>query len=741
MLDSSNPEVIQAGLERAPGRCVVYSVHLEGGDAPGSTYRRTMELVAEHGAAVVALVIDEQGMARTAERKLEVAERLLADLTGRWGMRPSSVFIDLLTYPIATGQAETRRDALETITAMRELKARHPDVGTILGVSNVSFGLKPAARAVLNSVFLHECRQAGLDAAIVDVAKIMPVEAIPEARLAAALDLVWDRREDALERYLALFEGDEAVGAAAARQAELRALPLVERLARRVVDAENSGLTADLDLALESMPALDIINGPLLAGMAEVGELFGSGRMQLPFVLASAETMKRAVAHLKPHLQRSELSSGKGKLVLATVRGDVHDIGKNLVDIIVTNNGYEVINLGIKQPISAILEAAESAGADAIGMSGLLIKSTLVMSDNLDEIAARGLADKYPVILGGAALTRSYVEQTLAPRYPGSVFYAKDAFAGLALMDQIMAAKDAEAPHSLALPSVPTSADELSQGAAGLVVGTPAELSGASRLHPAPTSVPALDAGRVRSSVARGIPVPVPPFWGTRVVTGIALDEVVPYLDEKALFGGRWGLRGHGAEARERLRGHLDTIRRERLDEFSVVYGYFPAHSEGTELVVGENVRFAFPRQKRDPWLAIPDYFRDAAEAAALGPDVVALQLVTMGRRASGATAELFVKDAYRDYFELHGVTVQLAEALAEAWHARIREELGISGGQRFSFGYPACPDLAQRRALFDLLGAERIGVSLSETFQLDPEQSTDALIVHHPEAHYFSAA
>ncbi|MGH3799567.1 MAG: methionine synthase, partial [Pseudonocardiaceae bacterium] len=435
MLDSTEPGVLRAGLERLGGRCVINSVNYEDGDGPDSRYQNAMKLIHEHGAAVVALCIDEQGQARTAEWKVRVASRLIDDLTTNWGMRTCDVIVDCLTFPISTGQEETRRDALETIEAIRELKRRYPEVHTTLGISNVSFGLNPAARQVLNSVFLHECVQAGLDTAIVHASKIIPMARIPDEQRAVALDLVYDRRRsgpdgdyDPLQALMALFEGVTSSSSRESRAAELAALPLFERLERRIVDGDRNGLAEDLDAALEQRPALQIVNDTLLSGMKTVGDLFGSGQMQLPFVLQSAEAMKASVAHLEPHMERSEDDAGKGRLVLATVKGDVHDIGKNLVDIILSNNGYEVVNLGIKQPISAILEAATEHRADAIGMSGLLVKSTVIMKENLEEMNSRGLAGSLPVLLGGAALTRAYVENDLAELYAGEVRYARDAF-------------------------------------------------------------------------------------------------------------------------------------------------------------------------------------------------------------------------------------------------------------------------------------------------------------------------
>ena len=750
VLDSTEPAVIEAGLELTGGRSVINSVNYEDGDGPDSRMARVMPMVREHGAAVIALTIDERGQARTAEWKVEVAERLIADLTGNWGMRVDDIIVDCLTFPIATGQEETRRDAIETIEAIAELKRRHPAVQTTLGVSNVSFGLKPAARAVLNSVFLAECVRAGLDSAIVHAARIMPLARIPDEQRQVALDLVYDRRRegyDPLARLLDLFEGVDAADLKASRAAELAALPLWDRLKRRIIDGERVGLTDDLDLALAERPALEIVNDVLLDGMKTVGELFGSGQMQLPFVLTSAEVMKASVAYLEPHMARSD-EDGKGRIVLATVKGDVHDIGKNLVDIILSNNGYDVVNIGIKQPISAIVAAAEENDADVIGMSGLLVKSTVVMRDNLAELNSRGLAGRWPVLLGGAALTRAYVEQDLGALFDGQVRYARDAFEGLRLMDAAMAVKRGD--PGAALPAPRTRRVRAAASAAPDSAGEPD------------------DAATARSDVSADIPVPAAPFLGTEVIKGVPLAQYASYLDERALFMGQWGLkptRGpDGAsyeelvetEGRPRLRMWLERAQTEGLLEAAVVYGYFRCVSSGNDLIVldergGELERFTFPRQRRDRRLCLADFFRPADSGQT---DVVAFQLATMGPRISAATGELFAKNAYRDYLELHGLSVQLTEALAEYWHARVRGELGIGGsdpgdmdgffrvdyrGARYSFGYPACPDLADRAKVVRLLRPDRIGVELSEEMQLHPEQSTDAIVVHHPEAKYFS--
>jgi 5-methyltetrahydrofolate--homocysteine methyltransferase len=750
VLDSTEPEVVRAGLEALGGRCVVNSVNYEDGDGPGSRFARVMPIIKEFGAAVIALTIDEEGQARSAEWKVRVADRLIHNLTTEWGLQTGDIIVDCLTFPVATGQEETRRDGLETIEAIREVKRRHPEVQTTLGVSNISFGLNPAARVVLNSVFLHECVKAGLDSAIVHTAKILPLSRIPDEQRQVAYDLVYDRRTDdydPLQRLLELFAGVSTTDTKATRAAELAALPLPERLSRRIIDGEKIGLEADLDEALErGRTALDVINDDLLSGMKVVGELFGAGEMQLPFVLQSAEVMKAAVAYLEPHMDKSD-DRGKGTIVLATVKGDVHDIGKNLVDIILTNNGYTVVNLGIKQPVSAILDAAEEHDADAIGMSGLLVKSTVVMKDNLEELNSRGLAERWPVMLGGAALTRAYVEQDLAQLFGGEVRYARDAFEGLRLMDAVMAVKRGDPGATL-----PMLRDRRVKGP--VAAAQPAER----------VDLPA------RSDVSVTNPVPTPPFWGDRIVKGVPLAEFASYLDERATFMGQWGLkssRGDGpsyeelveTEGRPRLRSWLNRIQTDAILEPAVVYGYWPCYSEGDDLVVldpttrsGEVARFTFPRQQRDRYLCLSDFFRpkDSGEL-----DVVAFHLVTMGQRVSEVTGELFAANAYRDYLELHGLSVQLTEALAEYWHARVRDELGFAGedpgdmgavfrqgyrGSRYSFGYPACPDLDDRAKLVALLKPERIGVTLSEELQLHPEQSTDALVVHHPEAKYFNA-
>ena len=766
VLDSTEPAVIEAGLECLGGRAMVNSVNYEDGDGSNSRFARIMPLVREHGAAVVALTIDEEGQARTAQTKFAIAARLIKDLTENWGMRLVDITVDTLTFPIATGQDETRRDGIETIEAIKLLNQNFPGVQTTLGISNISFGLSPAARHVLNSVFLHECIQVGLTSAIVHAARIMPLNQIPKEQLDAALELIYDKRVydaegnvscDPLTNYLDVFSGVDTATAKQSRAAELAALPLKERLERRIIDGEKKGLELDLDEALATgTSALEIINDNLLKGMQEVGELFGRGEMQLPFVLQSAEVMKSAVAHLEPHIEKTD-DSGKGRILLATVRGDVHDIGKNLVDIILSNNGFETVNIGIKQPINEILRAADEHDVDVIGMSGLLVKSTQIMKENLEEMNQRGVSDRWPVILGGAALTRSFVEQDLAEVFDGEVRYARDAFEGLKLMDTLVRIKRGDTTATL---------PELKKrlvNPQNLLVRTE------------PEQMPS------RSDVASDNRVPTPPFWGTRIVKGIALRDYSSFLDERATFMGQWGLKpgrqADGAsyeelvetEGRPRLRYWLDRLQTDNLLEASVVYGYFPAYSEGNDTVIlhhsadgatdggsggaalTERLRFRFPRQARDRHLCLSDFVKNREQQQI---DVIPFQLVTMGSRIAEEANRLYRANQYRDYLELHGLSVQLTEALAEFWHSRVRDELGFSEedpseveglfkldyrGARYSFGYPACPNLEDRIKLIELLKPERIGVELSEELQLHPEQSTDAMILHHPEAKYFS--
>jgi 5-methyltetrahydrofolate--homocysteine methyltransferase len=567
-----------------------------------------------------------------------------------------------------------------------------------------------------------------------------------------ALDLIYDRRTfdgenctyDPLSEFLQLFEGVELAASRNIRASELAALPLKERLERRIIDGEKVGLTDDLDAAMaEGIKPLAIINDHLLEGMKVVGELFGKGEMQLPFVLQSAEVMKSAVAYLEPHMEKTS-DAGRGRMLLATVKGDVHDIGKNLVDIILSNNGYQVVNIGIKQTINQIIDAAQENEVDAIGMSGLLVKSTVIMKENLEELTARGLDQKWPIVLGGAALTRAFVEQDLAGAFPGEVRYARDAFEGLRLMDSIMAVKRGD--EGAALPALRERRVKTVK-----TIDEPTEID------------------TRRSDVAVDIEIPSAPFFGSRIVKGIPLADYVGMLDERALFMGQWGLKGARGEyeamaeteGRPRLRALLNEVQSKGWLEAAVVYGYFPCVSEGNDLVIlhhegpdkgKERTRFSFPRQRRDRRLCLSDFFASRESGKV---DVVAFHVVTMGNTVSKAANELFAANAYREYLELHGLSVQLTEALAEHWHARIREEMSVRGedapdiqgildqgyrGSRYSFGYPACPDIEQQTQLCELLEPGRIGVELSEEFQLHPEQSTSAIIVHHPEAKYFNA-
>ena len=740
-LDSTEPQVIEAGLKLLGGRSVINSINLEEGEGEDSRLMRNLRLAKKYGAACVALAIDENGQATTKDWKLAVCKRIAEIAQSVAGLKPQDLIFDALVFPITTGMEEQRRAALETIETVRAIKEEIPGAFTSLGISNVSFGLSPAGRQVLNSVFLHEAIEAGLDAAIVSPAQILPMSRIDERQREVGQDLVYDRRRegyDPLQEFLGLFEGVEHQRAA---KEDLSHLPLDERLKQRIIDGEREGLQADLDEALKEKPALEIINTHLLDGMKVVGDLFGSGQMQLPFVLQSAETMKAAVSHLEPYMERKGDGS-KGKIVLATVKGDVHDIGKNLVDIILTNNGYTVFNLGIKQPITSIIEAAERERVDAIGLSGLLVKSTVIMREDLEELNRREL-HTYPVLLGGAALTRSYVENDLRKIYNGRVFYGRDAFEGLHKMDELMAEKRG----GTVVEAEPRPRRERERPVAVVEPDAPA-----------------------RSDVATDVPIPATPFFGSRVVKGLNTLEISRYLNKKALYRGQWQFRPKAGQSREDydafieqevdpvFRSTLDRAIGERLLEPAAVYGYFPAQSEGDDLIVydpddqkREWVRFTFPRQPKRRRLCISDFFRPVSSGAM---DLVAFHVVTMGPRIGERASELFEANEYREYLYLHGLGVEMAEALAEFWHKRVREELGLASddaptieglfdqgyrGSRYSFGYPACPNLEDQKQIFDLLEPERIGVTLSEEFQLVPEQSTNAIIVHHPEAKYFS--
>jgi 5-methyltetrahydrofolate--homocysteine methyltransferase len=747
VLDSTEPQVMEAGLRHVGGRAILNSANLEDGELPGSRLDRVFSLAREYGAAVICLLIDERGQARDVEWKMEVAHRLHEIATERYGLSASDLIFDALTFPLSTGDDDLRRDAMHTIEAIRRIKAEIPGAYTTLGVSNVSFGLKPAARHVLNSVFLHECVEAGLDSAIVHAGRIMPLNRIPDDQQQVCLDLVWDRRTpdyDPLQRLLEVFED---VQTAAAAKPDRSGLPVTERLHHRIVDGDRDGLTDDLDEAMASgLPALDIVNDVLLGGMKVVGDLFGSGQMQLPFVLQSAETMKSAVSYLEPHMDKVEGGASKGKLVIATVKGDVHDIGKNLVDIICTNNGYEVHNLGIKVPIGEMIAKVKEVDADALGMSGLLVKSTLIMRENLEELNALGLTE-LPVLLGGAALTRSYVEHDLREVYEGRVFYGRDAFEGLHMLDDLMRMKRSgewdpdfgRVPTGRQLPRRPATID-------GGV--------------PLPRRSP---------EVATDNPVFEPPFIGSRVVKGIPLDEIAHYVNETALFRNQWQFRPEAGESDDEFKARIRPVFREQLAAAKasgvlvpqVVYGYFPANGDGDELVVWtderratEACRFRYPRQRSAPHLCIADFFRPVESGER---DFVAFHIVTMGATVSERAAELFAADEYQQYLLLHGIGVEMAEALAELWHYRIRSEWGFADedgptvgglfrqqyrGGRYSWGYPACPDLEDNATVAALLDAGRIGIDVGEDtgWQYQPEQTTSAIICHHPQAKYFVA-
>src|SRR3954452_23153145 len=751
VLDSTEPPVLEAGLQWLGGRAILNSANLEDGEGEGTRFHRVMTLAREYGAAVICLLIDEEGQARDVEWKMRVAHRIHDLAVDRYGLESQDLIFDALTFPLSTGDEDLRGDAMATIEAIRRIKAEIPGAHTVLGLSNVSFGLKPAARHVLNSVFLHECRDAGLDSAIVHAARIMPLNRIPEEHTKVCLDLIYDRRDpatgyDPLQTLLELFED---VDVAAAVKEDRSDWTLDHRLSQRIIDGDRDGLTDDLDEALASgMAALAIINDVLLEGMKVVGELFGSGQMQLPFVLQSAETMKTAVAYLEPHMEKVEGGSSKGSIVLATVKGDVHDIGKNLVDIILTNNGYEVHNLGIKVSVTEMIDKALEVKADAIGMSSLLVKSTLIMRDNLEELNARGLA-QIPVLLGGAALTRSYVERDLRDVYEGRLFYGKDAFEGLHVMDRLAAVRRGASDDDPDWGRVPSESRVPARASVGV---TP----------PSDVEVPARS-----PEVEENNEIFVPPFTGSRVVKGVAIDDIASYVNETALFRNQWGYRPEGGEDDDAFKARIRPVLRDELAKAkaadllqpAVVYGYFPASGDGDDVVIwadesrdNEITRFTFPRQRKSPFLCIADFVRpiEANEV-----DYVAFHIVTMGPAVSEATAKLFADDRYQEYLHLHGLGVEMAEALAEYWHRRIREEWGfadedgpsLSGlfrqqyrGGRYSWGYPACPDLEDNAKVWELLGAERIGVVVGEGYQYHPEQTTSAIVCHHPQAKYFVA-
>jgi len=747
VIDSTETPVIAAALKLHGGKPIINSINFEDGEKAASD---RLQLAKQFGAAVIALTIDEVGMAKTPDEKLRIARRLVDFACNQYGLAQSDLLIDPLTFTIATGNEDDRKLAQWTLEGIAAIRAEFPDIQIILGLSNVSFGLNPAARAVLNSVFLDHAMRAGMSGAIVHVSKIRPLHLLAPEEVKIAEDLIFDRRSegyDPLQSLLALFAGRKLADATVKKRAET----VQGRLKDRIVDGDRKGLGDDLDEALAEMAPLDIINNVLLDGMKVVGELFGSGKMQLPFVLQSAETMKAAVAYLEPHMERVA-GQEKGTIVLATVKGDVHDIGKNLVDIILTNNGYRVVNLGIKVPLAEMLHAVSENRAHAIGMSGLLVKSTVVMRENLEEMSRQGL--EIPVLLGGAALTRGYVEDACVAAYAsGRVAYARDAFDGLHLMDKVtgngfddyLAAVQAKR--------------------SGKARNTARTLGQADAKAFRPVDVATVQARRRR--LTRDVPVPVPPFWGARVIEA-APKAIVPFVNERSLYQFQWGFRKQGRtlddflgwakqELRPVMRRMLALCEAENILKPQAAYGYWQAAGQGNDLIIfgpdgnTEVARFTLPRQPKDDGDCIADFFRDVDDAQR---DVIGLQVVTVGQKASDVARAWFEDNRYQDYLYLHGLSVEMAEAMAEYVHKRMRAELGFAAeddrdmdkmlgqgyrGSRYSFGYPACPRLEDQVPILSLLGAGRIGVDLSDEFQLHPEQSTSAIVVLNPHAKYFS--
>ncbi len=747
VFDSTEYPVLDAAMKLYGGKGIVNSINFEDGEEPAA---EKLALARKYGAAVIALTIDEDGMAKDADSKVVLAKRLYEFACLQHGLPPGDLMFDPLTFTICTGNEDDRKLGLWTLEAIERIAAELPECQIILGLSNISFGLNPAARHVLNSVFLDHAMRRGLTGAIVHVSKIMPLHQIAPEEVQVAEDLIYDRRRegyDPLERFMELFEGRTAKKTEARKRAET----VEERLKDRIVDGDRQGLTDDLDEAMKQYPPLDIVNTFLLDGMKVVGDLFGAGKMQLPFVLKSAETMKAAVAHLEPHMERVE-GQEKGTIVLATVKGDVHDIGKNLVDIILTNNGYRVVNLGIKQPIATIMSAAREHNADAVGMSGLLVKSTVVMKDNIVEMTREGF--EVPVFLGGAALTRGYVEQDCAPIYAnGRVAYARDAFDGLALMNKV----------------VDGSFDRHLDGVRAKAAARPSNRERRLGKPAKPAETVDIAAAQARrNALADGVKIPEPPFWGPRVIARVPLKTLVPYLNERMLFQMQWGYRKEGRRLdeylkwaqqnlRPLLKDLIDRCEREHILVPQAVYGYWRCAATGNDLVLfdeaGETelARFSLPRQAGEDGHCIADYIRDVDDGVR---DVIGLQVVTMGQHASDVAREWFAADKYEDYLYLHGLGVEMAEAMAEYTHKRIRAELGFAAeddrniarmlqqgyrGSRYSFGYPACPNLEDQTQLLRLLEAQQIGVELSDEFQLHPEQSTSAIVLHHPKAKYFT--
>ena len=762
MLDSTQPKTIEAGLKCAGGKCIINSANLEDGE---EKFAEMVRLAKTYGAALVFGTIDEdpqEAMARTADRKEEIAARMRDMAMNKYGLAEEDIFFDPLVLPISTGMDKDRRSALETIEGVRRISTKFPNCQTTVGLSNVSFGLKPAARVVLNSAFMNELVEAGLTSAIVHSSKILPKNRIPDAQWDAAMELIYNRwpdeaialndgslTKDPLQIFINLFDENQVADAATPQTADLS---LEQRLQKHIIDGEKKNLIETLEEARTKYEPLIIINDHLLAGMKVVGELFSSGQMQLPFVLQSAEVMKMAVAHLEQYMDKVD-GETKGKVILATVKGDVHDIGKNLVDIILTNNGYTVYNLGIKQPVAAILDAWRQHKADAIGMSGLLVKSVNVMEDNLKELNTLGITA--PILLGGAALSKHYCESHLRSVYQGKVYHGRDAFEGLRIMDLLQSGKGAELDSEIEARLTKRADVDAKLEA----------LEEEKQEREAASGVALL----MRSAVSTEIAVPKAPFFGDRMVEKIKLDDIYAFVNKVALYRGQWQFKkgkqsqdDYDAQLWDEIDPIFDRLRKQCKEENilqpQVVYGYFPCNSDGDDLIVFDAIdhdkeieRFSFPRQPGRQRLCISDFFRakDTGER-----DVLALTCVTMGHEASKRTKALFEANNYAEYLYLHGMAVECAEALAEMWHKRVRQELSIADedspkvrdlftqnyrGSRYSFGYPACPDMSDQEKLFRLLKPQRIGCVLTENWQIDPEQSTSALIVHHPEAKYFN--
>jgi 5-methyltetrahydrofolate--homocysteine methyltransferase len=780
MLDSTEWEKMEAGLKVAGGKCLLNSTNYEDGE---ERFFKVLELAKQYGAGVVVGTIDEDGMGRTADKKFAIAKRAY-DAAIKYGIPAREIFFDTLALPVSTGIEEDRENGKATVESIRRIREELPGCHILLGVSNVSFGLNPAARQVLNSVFLHESMAVGLDAAIVSASKILPMAKIEKEHQDICRDLIYDRRQydgdicvyDPLTKLTEMFQGKTTKR----DRSNDANLPIEERLKQHIIDGERIGLDDALAKALETYPALDIINTFLLDGMKVVGELFGSGQMQLPFVLQSAQTMKAAVAYLQPFMEKEESgeSNAKGTMVIATVKGDVHDIGKNLVDIILSNNGYKVVNLGIKQPVDNIIAAYREHKADCIAMSGLLVKSTAFMKDNLETFNEEGIS--VPVILGGAALTPKFVYQDCQNAYKGRVVYGKDAFSDLHFMDKLMPAKSQEQWDDFQ-GFLGEFAEENGNGA---VVKEQPE---AKAETPDTADTPSTDAkaepvevDTTRSpDVSIDIPRPTPPFWGTRILESeeLPFEELFWHLDLQALFVGQWQFRKPQGQSREEYDAFLaETVHPilekwkqrvidEKLLHPRAVYGYFPCQSEGNTLFVydPEEVKnggqptvpiktFEFPRQKSGRRLCIADFFAPKESGVM---DVFPMFAVTVGQFATEFAQKLFAEDDYTNYLYYHGMAVQTAEAMAERSHALIRRELGFGGedadnikdilrqryrGSRYSFGYPACPNLSDQFKQFELLGADRVDMYIDESEQIVPEQSTSAFVVYHPAAKYFSA-